>query len=74
MRGSTPRKLSARRAELLHHACTLARHPPDLLDRSLKARELALQIIQGRFDPIAQPAATLRKEEIAGGGADNRTN
>ena len=75
MRRSTAGKLlSARRAELLHDACALAGHPPNLLNRSLKASEFTLQILEGRLDPIAQPAAALGKEEIAGSGADNRTN
>jgi hypothetical protein len=76
MRCSTSGKLrlSACCAELLHDARALARHSPDLLNRSLKAPELALQVLEGRLDPIAQPAAALGKEEIAGGGADNRTD
>ena len=63
--------MSARRTELLHDACALAGHPPNLLNRSLKASEFTLQILEGRLDPIAQPAAALGKEEIAGRGADN---
>src|SRR5688572_24908091 len=74
MRCSTTRKLSARRTELLHDACALAGHPPNLLNRSLKASEFMLQIIEGRLNPIAQATAAFGKEEIAGRGADNRAN
>jgi hypothetical protein len=74
MRCSTTRKLSARRTELLHDACALAGHPPNLLNRSLKASEFTLQLIEGRLNPIAQATAAFGKEEIAGRGADNRAN
>src|SRR6185503_17151400 len=64
-------RLRSRRRELLHCARPFASHPSYLLNRSLKALELALQIVDGGFNPIAKRAPAIRKEEIAGGGPDN---
>jgi hypothetical protein len=66
--------LRTRRRELLHDAGSLARHPPDLLNRSAKASELAFQISQRRLDPIAEHSPVVGKEEIAGGSSDNCPN
>src|SRR6185503_12534128 len=59
------------RRELLHDARPFAGHPPHLLNRSLKALELPLQILDGGLNPIAERAPAIRKEEIAGGGPDD---
>jgi len=63
--------LRPRRRELLHYARPFAGHPSHLLNRSLKAFELPLQILDGGLNPIAKRAPAIGKEEIAGGGPDH---
>jgi hypothetical protein len=67
-------RLRSRRRELLNYARPFAGHPSHLLNRSLKALELALQILDGGLNPIAKRTPATRKEEIAGDGSDNRAD
>jgi hypothetical protein len=64
-------RLRSRRRELLHYARSFTGHPSHLLNRSLKALELTLQLVDGGLESIAKRAPAIRKEEIAGGGPDN---
>src|SRR5688572_18973785 len=76
MRRPTARKLRLRTSggELLKHSCAFTGHPSDLLNRSAEAIELPLQIADHRVEAIADFAASIRKEEIAGGGSNTRTD
>jgi hypothetical protein len=72
MRRSTAWKLRLpRRREFLHDPRAFAGHPSDLLDRSLEACKLTLQVVDGRLNPITKHAAPIGKEEIASGGTND---
>jgi hypothetical protein len=55
-------RLRSCRRELLHDARPFASHPSHLLNRSLKALELALQILDGGLNPVAERAPATRKK------------
>src|SRR5688572_15935605 len=60
--------------ELLEGTQTLVRHASNLFDGSLESREIVLQVLQRWSETIAEPAASIRKEEIAGKTAYQRAN
>src|SRR5688572_25544627 len=64
-------RLQPRLVELLERPHAFVRDAPDLLERSLKSRELVLQVFQRRSEPVAHRAAAIGKEEIAGKAADH---
>ena len=76
MRGAVARKLrlNPRLVEFLEGTHAFVRDAPYLFERPLESREVVLQVLQRRSKPIAQPAATRRKEEIAGKTADQCTD
>jgi hypothetical protein len=67
-------RLRPRRREFLKRARPFVCHPPYLLNRSLKAHELALQFVDRRFESVAKRSPATRKEEIAGGRPDEGAN
>src|SRR5688572_4788607 len=76
MRGTAARelRLHPRLVEFLEGTHAFIRDASHLFERPLESREVVLQIFQRRSKPVAQPAAALRKEEIAGETADYCTN
>src|SRR5262245_16692752 len=65
-------RLPPRHVELLHDAHSLVGHVTDLLNGPLEAREFLAQVVDKRFHAIPDSAPGVRKEEIAGRGADRR--
>jgi hypothetical protein len=67
-------RLHARCVEFLNYAHALIGHTADLFDGSLEAPELALQVFHGRLEAITELPATVGKEEIACGAANESAN
>jgi hypothetical protein len=67
-------RLHPRLIEFLESPHALVRDASDLFESSLESREVLLQTIQRWSEPIAELAASIRKEEIAGKTADHCAN